>query len=177
MHSEKIHTKEVKVKAINSMRLQLVFACILSGLLAGTNIENYLIRIPAWRKLNILDWAAFSQHSYLSYGFYFYCFISLSCLVLFLSVLFLVYKYNFSHFKWRIIVLALLSGITILFTFFTAPLMFSLPHIGEDALKIKNVFDEVNYWGGFRAIAHVACFILCVFAAGKAFIFKLINNS
>ncbi len=173
---EGMNSKEIKVQAINKIRILFVAASIITGLIAGTSVEKYVVRIPAWQKMDILQWAEFSKYEYLGYGLYFYLIKSFICLILFSTILFLSVKYKIRSIKWRSVLLLVLSFSTLGFTLHIAPLMFSLPQLGNDQAAIKKVFDEVNYWGAYRTVLQLLCFIICIFYTGKVFLLKFFNS-
>jgi hypothetical protein len=44
------------MKSINRLQTLLTIACILSGFLAGENIYRYVLEVPAWQHINIINW-------------------------------------------------------------------------------------------------------------------------
>src|SRR5258706_13290271 len=55
------------MKPINLLQKFLTIACVLSGFLAGENIYRYVLEVPAWRHINIINWGEYSRHADLSY--------------------------------------------------------------------------------------------------------------
>jgi hypothetical protein len=45
---------------------------IFNGVLAGENIDRGLVQMPAWRKVGVQAWAAYSRHADLENGFFLY---------------------------------------------------------------------------------------------------------
>jgi hypothetical protein len=50
----------------------IVGATGLSGLLAGASADRYLVRVPAWRRLDPMTWAEHSRHADLGNGRFWY---------------------------------------------------------------------------------------------------------
>ncbi len=55
------------MKRVGRLQTLLTLACILSGFLAGENIYRYVLEVPAWRHINIINWGEYSRHADLSY--------------------------------------------------------------------------------------------------------------
>jgi hypothetical protein len=110
-------TKDIKLKAIIRLQFLMVMACMLSGWLAGVNIERYLVRVPAWRKMDILIWAEYTQHSYHGYGFILYQTEVSCCLVLLVLSAFIVLRHTLKFVAWPVYIALLLTTIAIAFTF------------------------------------------------------------
>ena len=49
-----------------------LIACVLSGSLAGINIDGFVVRFPAWRQLGAEAWAAYSREADLGNGIFLY---------------------------------------------------------------------------------------------------------
>lgn len=52
----------------NATRISLVSACILGGILAGTDVYRLVVAFPAWQVLGVVSRADFSRHADLGNG-------------------------------------------------------------------------------------------------------------
>jgi hypothetical protein len=168
--------RQTKLKAISKVRYLLIMACLLSGWMAGNSIEKTFIRVNAWRKMDPLQWAEFSRHEYLGFGFYFHVAEAVGCLLLLLTALIIVNNQKLKFIKWHLIFALIFSVLFTVLTFLIAPIMFQLKGGDNDADMVKLVFEKVNRLSFYRSILHLACFVLCLFAVGRSFVLRYVNN-
>src|SRR5882724_11915208 len=122
---------ESKGESINSiiwLRILLTAACILSGLLAGGNIERYIVQLPAWHHLDVRIWAEFSRHADLSNGLFLYPFEAIGSFMLLLVslIIILVSKAILRRAALPVFAATVLSLVGLILTFFAAPVMLSV---------------------------------------------------
>jgi hypothetical protein len=77
--------------------------------------------------------------------------------------------------SWPVYIATLLSVTGIIITFFTAPVMFSVPGLGTDSVLLQKAFDKVHYLGAYRAIAQVLGFGACIWAIGRCNVIKYVR--
>src|SRR3954470_20176450 len=51
-----------------TIRTLIILALLVSGFLAGTNIDRALVLMPAWQQVGVSAWAEFSRHANLGNG-------------------------------------------------------------------------------------------------------------
>lgn len=144
----------------------MITGCFLSGLLAGGNVDRYVVQVPAWRQVNILNWAAYSRHADLGNGIFLYPFEAIgSFLMLFISsIIVLVNKPIFNHVAFPMHLATILSAIGLFFTLFAAPIMLSVGTMDNNVLQLQHAFDKFHFWGLFRALAQLLSFFASIFA-------------
>jgi len=170
-------TKDHKLKAIIRLQFLMVMACIVTGWLAGVAIEKYLVRVPAWKKVDILLWAEYSRHAFFGSGFIIHQIEAGCSFILLLVSSIIVIRNRLNFVAWQIYVATLLTISGIVFTFVTAPIMFSLPELGNDPVLLQNAFNKVYYWGSYRAVAQILSFCTCAWAMGRCFVIRYVRVS
>jgi len=156
-------------KAIARLRLFVLLACILSGILAGGNVYRYVIEVPAWRHLSIVSWGEYSRYADLGNGLVLFPAEAIGSFILLMISSVMVFK-NRGVFKF--VSLSIYSATVfalagLVFTFFAAPIMLSIHTLGNDPEKLQQAFDSFHFWGRLRAGAQILSFCSCVWAMGK----------
>ena len=127
-------------------RALLIAATVLSGLLAGGNVDRAIVAMPAWEKVGASGWATFSRHADLGNGLVLK--IPLEAIGAFLLiVLTAVSLYRDGAARVRIMLplssAAVLAAAGLLCTLKAAPIMLSVGHL-DDPASLQQAFD------GFR---------------------------
>jgi hypothetical protein len=156
----------MKMAKAGWLNLLIITGCILSGLLAGGNVDRYVVQVPAWRQVNILNWAAYSRHADLGNGIFLYPFEAIgSFLTLFISsIIVLVNKPVFKYVALPLYLATILSAVGLFFTFFAAPVMLSIGTMDNNIFQLQRAFDKFHFWGLLRAIAQSLSFFASIFA-------------
>jgi len=147
----------------------LSMACVLSGLLAGSNVDRYVVQIPGWQHLSLLDWAAYSLHADLGNGLLLYPFEAFgSFLLLFTaSAIIVFHKSLFKQIALPVHLATIFAGIGLIFTFFAASIMMSIRTMENNEMLLHKAFDKFHFWGLLRAVTRLCSFIACVWAFTK----------
>lgn len=147
-----------------SFNLLITAAILLTGFLAGGSLDRYVVQIPAWGHLSVLTWAEYTRYAEFGNGLYLYPFEVLGSFILLFAAtaIVLMNKQRFKYLALPLHLATIFSTISLLFTFFTFPVMLSIQSMGNNEKLIQQAFDKFNFWGLLRAIAQVLSFIACV---------------
>ena len=139
----------------------IVSATLANGLLAGGDIDRWLIGMPAWQSVGILAWANYSRSADLGNGFVLYPILAIGGTLLSLAVVVVFIREG----KHKCVVAipvyaaAALAVAGLLMTLKAAPFMLSLGHIGnEDLVSLQHAFDGFRLWGGVRTVLQALAF-------------------
>jgi len=159
------------MKSIIWLRVFLTAGCFLSGLLAGGNVERFVVQFPAWHHLDIRIWGEFSRHADLGNGLIVYPFEALGSFVCLLttSIILFAHRRTPHNVVLPVIAATVFSFIGLVLTFLAAPIMLSVRNIGNDPAMLNLAFNEFYYWSFFRGIAQILSFAFCIWAVGKTF--------
>jgi hypothetical protein len=53
--------------------------------------------------------------------------------------------------------------------------MFGLKGLNNDPALLQKAFDEVHYWGAYRAVAQILAFCACAWAMGRCFVIRYVR--
>lgn len=148
------------------LNLLIITACFLSGLLAGGNVDRYVVQMPAWKQVSILNWAVYSRHADLGNGIFLYPFEAIGSFLMLCisSIIILMHKTRFKNAALPLHLATIFSAIGLLFTFFAAPVMLSLGAMDNNISQLQHAFDKFHFWGLLRAIAQILSFLAIIFA-------------
>ena len=139
----------------------IVSAALANGLLAGGDIDRWLVGMPAWQSVGILAWANYSRSADLGNGFVLYPILAIGGTLLSLAAV-VVFIRKGKH--ERVVAIpvytaAALAVAGLLMTLKAAPFMLSLGHIGnEDTASLQHAFDGFKLWGGVRTVLQALAF-------------------
>lgn len=152
-----------------SLKGLIIAATILSGFLAGTTVDRFVVEFPAFKQLDISFWANYSRHADLGNGLFLYPAEGIGTFILLLasSIVILYNRGLYKNEAGPVHTAMLLSFAGIFFTAFAAPAMLSLKTIDNNTVLLQHAFDTFYFWSAWRAIAQVLCFFACVWALGK----------
>lgn len=152
-------------------RFLLVAATVLSGLLAGGNVDRSFVAMPAWEQVGAPAWAEFSRHADLGNGLVLY---PLEAVGAFLLILATAASLHVDRAAKRSIALPLYGAVAfaaggLLCTLKAAPIMLSVGHL-SDPVALRQAFDGFHFWGNIRGTTQVLAFlaIVCALAAAHA---------
>jgi len=156
----------------------MIAASIFSGFLAGGDADRYIVEVPAWRHISILNWLEYSRHADLGSGLIFYPVEAIGSFILLLASLIIcvVHKNVCRYSAFIVYIATLFATAGLILTFFAAPIMLSLRTIKNDPVLVQHAFDRFHLFGVFRAIAQVLSFIGCIWALGNLFINSSTSN-
>ena len=146
------------------MRLVAIFivsATLANGLLAGGDIDRWLVGMPAWQSVGILAWANYSRSADLGNGFVLYPILAIGGTLLSLAVVVVFIREGKHKCVVAIPVYAAaeLAVAGFLMTLKAAPFMLSVGHIGnEDLASLQHAFDGFKLWGGVRTVLQALAF-------------------
>ena len=146
-------------------RFLLIAATVLSGLLAGGNVDRAFVAMPAWEQVGAPAWAEFSRHADLGNGLVLY---PLEAIGAFLLVVFAAVSLYVDRAVKANIVLplsgaVLLAAAGLLCTLKAAPIMLGVGHLSDPAL-LRQAFDGFRFWGDIRGAAQVLAFLATIWA-------------
>jgi len=132
------------------MRLVAIFivsATLANGLLAGGDVDRWLVGMPAWQPIGVVGWANYSRLADLGNGLVLYPILAIGGTLLSLAAA-ATLMHQAKHERFVAIPVyaaAALAVARLLMTFKAAPFMLSLRHIGnEEVALLEHAFD------GFR---------------------------
>ena len=116
-------------------RALLIAATVLSGLLAGGNVDRAIVAMPAWEKVGASAWAAFSRHADLGNGLVLYPLEAIGAFLLILLAAVSLYLDRMARAR---IMLPLCTALALaaaglLCTLKAAPIMLSVGHLDDPA--------------------------------------------
>ena len=146
-------------------RSLLVAAIVLSGLLAGGNVDRAIVAMPAWERVGAPAWADFSRHADLANGLFLYPIEAIGSFVLILAAMASLHLDRAA--KGRVALpiygAVLLSVGGLLCTLKAAPIMLGIEGLGDPA-ALRQAFDGFHFWGNIRGIFQVLAFLAAVWA-------------
>jgi hypothetical protein len=162
-----------KNKIISRSQTLIALACLISGLQAGGNIYRYLIEVPAWRQLSIVNWGEYSRNADLKNGIILFPLQAISAFLLLITVSIIAVKNKdvFRNTSLWIHAASVFALLGLGLTFFAAPIMLSVKTMGNDPELLQEAFNRFHFWGSLRGVVQVLSFIACIIAMAR--IFKL----
>jgi hypothetical protein len=167
------------LKTIKRLRILLVLACVLSGFLAGENIDRYLVQVPAWHHLDIHAWAEFVKHADLGNGRFVYPAeaILAAALLSVASAIAVRRKKEMLMTVFPLYLSAIFALAGLVFTFYAAPNLLNIGEAENNPAALQQTFDNFHFWGSFRAAVQVLSFLFCVWAMANIFRFHPAKSS
>jgi hypothetical protein len=161
-----------KDKTIKRLRILIIISCLLTGFLAGENVDRYLVQVPAWRQMNMITWAQFVRHADMSMnGILLYpgeAIISAGLLII-ASVIVLKNRIEFSVVAKPLHTSTCFALAGLGLTIFAAPYLLSVWSMPDDPEFLQHQFNHFHFWGAWRAAAQILSFFFCILAVGKSF--------
>ena len=156
-------------KQVVRVNFLITAASLLTGLLAGGNVDRYIVQVPAWKHVNILSWAAYSRYADLGNGIFLYSFEAIggSLLLISASIIVLIHKKAFKFVAVPLHLATIFAAMGLIFTFSAAPVMLSIPSMQNNEILLRHAFNKFHFWGLLRAIAQLLSFFACVSALVK----------
>ena len=142
-------------------RTLLIFATLVSGLLAGGNVDRAFVAMPAWQQVGAIAWAEFSRHADLGSGLILYPIEAIGGALLTIAAAIMIhFDRNAPRAAAVLIYAAALFAVGgLLLTVKAAPVMLGIRGVGE-LVVLQRAFEEFWYWGNLRAICQVCVFLL-----------------
>lgn len=146
----------------------VVAATLVSGFLAGGNLERAIVTMPAWEQLGADTWAAFSRRADLGAGLILYPLEALlgAALILSAAISHALERPHQPAVAWSLGcgVICTVAGLAL--TVKAAPLMLSLRH-DPMPTGLPRIFQQFRDWGDIRAAFQIAAFLaeLCALFA------------
>jgi hypothetical protein len=151
-------------------RALLIAAAVLSGLLAGGNVDRAIVAIPAWAQVGAPAWAEFSRHADLGNGLVLYPLEAIGAFLLIVLTAGSLYvdRAAKAHIMLPLCGAAVLAAAGLLCTLKAAPIMLSVGHLSDPA-SLRQAFDGFRFWGDIRGAAQVLAFFATVWALAVVF--------
>jgi hypothetical protein len=146
------------------MKLVVIFivgATLTNGLLAGGDVDRWLVGMPAWQSVGVVGWANYSRLADLGNGSVLYQILGIggTLLSLVAVVIFMRQAKQERVVAIPVYAAAVLAVAGLLMTFKAAPFMLSLRHIGNgDVASLQHAFDGFRLWGGVRSVLQTLAF-------------------
>jgi hypothetical protein len=142
-------------------RTFLIFATLVSGLLAGGNVDRAFVAMPAWQQVGAITWAEFSRHADLGNGLILYPIEAIGGALLTIAAAMIVhFDGNAPRAAAVLIYAAALFAVGgLILTAKAAPTMLGIRGV-SDLVVLQRAFEEFWYWGNLRAICQVSVFLL-----------------
>jgi|HubBroStandDraft_6_1064221.scaffolds.fasta_scaffold89655_3 hypothetical protein len=151
-------------------RSLLIAATVLSGLLAGGNVDRAIVAMPAWAQVGAPAWAEFSRHADLGNGLVLYPLEAIGAFLLIALTAVSLYldRAAKAHIMLPLYGAVVLAGTGLLCTLKAAPIMLSVGHLSDPA-SLRQAFDGFRFWGDIRGAAKVLTFFATVWALAVVF--------
>ena len=142
-------------------QLLVLAATLVNSILAGSSVNGMLVQRPAWQETGPLGWAAFSQHADLAAGLVIYPMEAIAGTLLSIAVVvsFLRDRREPRSAALPIYGAALMTIMVLLVTAEAAPIMLSVPTLGNDAAALQQAMDGFQFWGNIRGAFHILAFV------------------
>ncbi len=142
------------------MRLLLILATFVSGLLAGMNIDRSFVAMPAWQQIGANSWAEFSRHADLGNGLILYPLEAFGGALLTLAA---AIMFHFDRSAPRKAIVPLYAAVLfaaggLALTVKAAPIMLGIRDLSHPA-ALRQAFEGFWYWGNLRAASQVLAFV------------------
>jgi hypothetical protein len=142
----------------------LAGATILSGLLAGADLDRELVAMPAWRRVGPTVWGNFSRRADLRNGLILYPVEAIGSALLTLAAAISI-QFNAAPTSGA---LALYGAVVLsigglLLTIKAAPIMLGIREV-TDPDKLREAFRRFRFWGSLRAVCQILAFVALVLA-------------
>ena len=140
--------------------LLLILATLISGFLAGGNIDRAFVAMPAWNEVGAVAWAEFSRRADLGAGLILYPLEAFGGALLTLAAAIGV---HFDRSAPRPAAVALYAAVLLAagglaFTAMAAPIMLGVRGVTDPA-ALRGAFEGFWYWGDWRALCQVLAFV------------------
>lgn len=148
----------------------LVAATVLSGLLAGGNLDRAAVAMPAWDQVGAPAWAEFSRHADQGNGLVLY---PLEAIGAFLLIALTAVSFHLDRAAKAPGLLPLCGALVfaaagLLCTLKAAPIMLSVDHLSDPA-SLRQAFDGFRFRGDIRGAVQVLAFLATVWALAVVF--------
>ena len=145
-------------------------AAVFSGWLAGASIDRYIVQVPGFRHIDIVQWGEYSRHADLANGLVLYPAEAIIPFLLFIiSFVIIIRSGQLNSLKVPVFLALLLSASGLFFTIFAAPIILGIKNMPNDPVLLQQAFDTFHFWGGLRAGVQVLAFFPALWALGLAF--------
>lgn len=144
---------------------------MLTGFLAGADLDRALVAMPAWQRVGAIEWAMFSRHADLANGLILYPFEAIGGVLLMIGAIASFRAAgNGQRATMRLLYIAVVLAITgLLLTIKAAPIMLGIRNL-SDPVALKQAFYGFLFWGNLRSVFQIATFVslVCALAALRA---------
>jgi len=145
-----------------------VGAALFGGLLAGVTANRALVQMPAWQRIGVVPWAAFTRAENLGFvGMIFYPAIGLAALLLTAATA-IAFRFDGAARGSRSLPIYSAAVLAIAGAVVTraaiVPAMFSLRDAGNNVAELQRIFLSVARWWEVNDVLHVLAFGLNLWA-------------
>src|SRR5437667_10410461 len=143
------------------MQLVVIFifsATLANGLLAGGDVDRWLVGMPAWQSVGVLGWAKYSRLADLGNGFVLYPLLAIGGTLLSLAAA-ATFMRQAKHERFVAIPVYAAAALAVAGLLMTFKAALSLRHIGnEEVALLKHAFNGFKLWGGVRTVLQTLAF-------------------
>ena len=149
--------------AVDLTLILIVLATLVNGLLAGTSFDKALVQLPARKRMEISEFAAFSRANDLGNGLVVYPVTGIAAALLSLAAAASAILQGATLMQaWPLYIAALLAVLHSITTARAAPNMLSLRGAGSDETVLANTLDRFARWHNVRAVLQLLNFVMLV---------------
>jgi hypothetical protein len=141
-------------------------AVVASGLLAGLGLDRTIVALPAWRRVGVTYWAAFSRQADLGNGLVLYSLLGIGAPLLSIAAAVGIWLDPSASMALAPATIAALLAIAhVISTARAAPEMARLRHLGDDdQARLHDAFVRFERWQAIRATLQALTFAVSVWA-------------
>ena len=134
------------------LRALAIAASLLAGALAGITVDRMIVSFPAWRRVGVERWAAYSREADLGNGLFLYPLLAIGHTLLALVLLVGVGRADFPAALPAAWISAGLGVAGLLATIKAAPFMVALRHADDDRKRLTLAYRGFARWSAVRAV-------------------------
>ncbi|HEY7023043.1 MAG TPA: hypothetical protein VH349_18135 [Ktedonobacterales bacterium] len=147
----------------------LIAAVAFNGILTGASLDQSIKQLPARRRIGVIAFSAYSRAADLGNGIVWYAIIGVGAALLTIAASVGAYLQAASGSVAIPLYLAALTSLLHSFTTTqTAPTLFRVRQVKDDAAQLTVIFDRFERWQTLRAALQVATFGLTLWALAAA---------
>lgn len=128
-----------------------------NAVVASVGLDRLVVQMPAWRRVGVGAWAAYSRHADLGNAWMLYPVAAFGGTALVIAAVLKVRRDRTASrtTSLAIYATAIFATLGLLATTQAAPYMLSLQTIGDDPAALQQAFGGFDRWGGIRAVAQI----------------------
>lgn len=135
-----------------------ISASLFAGALAGITLDRMIVSFPAWRRVGVDGWAAYSRKADLGNGLFLYPFLAVGHTLLALVLLVGVSRADLHGAFPAAWITCGLGVAGLIATIKAAPFMLALRHAGDDRERLLHAYRGFARWSTVRAAPQALMF-------------------